>query len=461
MQQRLVRWFWCTGIAALFWASGAAASVVGPPDYIVGQVTFPGAATGDVAVVGTAVFTGQGSFGGGTQSVARRDWDGTVTTVVANLNSIGGLAGTHAYLFITDNGGEQSGALTGDTVFALPNPTIVSSPVSAVGLEIDAPGSIPFVQGIALAPDGEPYVGDAAGSGSGRVLRHRAFGYPPFDTLFTGYDYVAGLAFDEEGRLYFGELTNSFVGRILRYDPVTNTHALIVSGLSGAYDQAFDHRGRLLVTGGFTNDFSSSTIVAVDELGNVTEFARGFSFTTGIDVDPISGRVYVVDFGSADVTTFTPLDRLVGGGGVASRDCMSEFSDVVPLLNRKGQPTSKSECRDGDACDRDGAANGTCTFAVGVCMRVPRTGCTVPGLASIEIAQPGQAALDTSVQTLLAAAQANLGGTGPVCVGPVPVQVPLVSTPRGLRPGRKALRVRVRDAAQRTDIDRLTLRCLP
>lgn len=461
MQRRLGTWVSLSWLLTFVWACRALAVIVGPPDYILGQVPFPGVATGDVAVIGTSVFTGQGSFGGATQSVVRRDWDGTLTTVVSQLNSIGGLAGNHGYLFITDNGGEQSGALTGDTVFALPNPLAASAPVSAVGLELDAPGAIPFAQGIALAGNGHPYVGDAVGSGNGRVLRHREFGYPPFVTLFGGYDYVAGLAFDDSGRLYFGNVDSAFVGSIYRFDPVTNSSTLLVGGLSGAYDQAFDHHGRLLVTGGFTGDYSSSTIVAVDSLGNVTQFAYGFAFTTGIDVDRNSGRVYVVDFGSSDITTFTPTDRLFRGGGALATDCWSEFSDVSPLLNKQGQPTSKVVCRDGDPCDRDGAANGVCTFAVGLCLRVPRTGCTVPALASIQIAQLGQSTLDPSVQSLLSSAQASLAGSTAECVGPVPIQVPLLSTPKGLRPGKKRLRVRVAATNQKSDTDRLTLRCVP
>ncbi len=462
MQRRLGHWVFCSWVLSCLWACRALAQIIGPPDYIVGQVSFPSAATGDVAVIGTSLFAGQGSFGAGTQSVVRRDWDGTLTTVVTGLNSIGGLAGNHSYLFVTDNGGELAGATTGDTVFALPDPTGAATAVSAVGLEIAAPGSVPFAQGIALGPDGHPFVGDAAGENSGRVLRHREFGYPPFVSLFSGHDYVAGLAFDASGLLYFGDVDDAtFLGSVFRYDPATNAKTLVVGGLSGAYDQAFDVTGRLLVTGGFTSDFSSSTVVAVDELGNVTEFARGFSFTTGIDVDQNSGRVYVLDFGSANVTTFTPIDRLFPGGGAVGTDCWSEFSDVSPVLNSRGKPTSKTVCRDGEACDRDGEADGVCTFAVGLCLRVPRSGCTVPPFSNIEMTQLGQSTLDPSLQSLLSAAQAILGGSTAECVGPVPVQVPLLSTPQGLRPSKKRLRVRVRGPQRAVDTDRLTFRCVP
>ncbi|GIW44584.1 MAG: hypothetical protein KatS3mg077_1866 [Candidatus Binatia bacterium] len=463
MQQRLGHWFLLSWLGFFACVQSTPAAVVGPPDYVVGKISFPGPVQGDVALIGTSVFAGQGTFGAGTQTVVRRDWNGNLTTVLTGLNSIGGLAGNHAYLFVTDNGGELTGATTGDTVFALPAPVTAAASSSALGLEIDAPGSVPYAQGIAIGADGQPYIGDAAGSGSGRVLRHRAFGYPPLATLFGGYDFVAGLAFGADQRLYFGNLDSAtFVGAIYALDFVTNTQSLIASGLSGAYDHAFDHDGRLLVTGGFDSTFTTSTVVAVDvSNGNVAQFASGFSFSSGIDVDRISGRVFVVDFGSSDVTTFTPIDLLVSGGGTPSSDCWSEFSDVTPVLNKQGKPTTKSVCRDGESCDRDGSANGVCTFALGLCLRVPRAGCSVPTLQTIELVQRGQSTLDPSLQSLLASAQTALPGSTPECVGPVPVQVPLVSTSKGVRPGKKSLRVRVRDASQRADVDRLTLRCLP
>jgi hypothetical protein len=462
MQRGFCVWLVSGLLLGLAMSPPAQSSVVGPPGYIVGQVPFPGTVQGDVAVIGTAVFTGQGTFGPGTESLVRRDWDGTVTTVMNGLNSIGGLAGNHQYLFVTDNGGEQAGAATGDTVFVVSNPTSVSAPINAVGAEIAPPGSIPYAQGIALDAAGRPYVGDPAGDNVGKVWRYRLFGWPPFEQLQSGYDYIAGLAFDPSGRLFFGEVNAvTFEGRVYVFNPVTNTVSLLATGLSGAYDQVFDHRGKLLVSGGFTPSFSSSTIVEIDSAGNATQFAEGFAFSTGLDVDPISGRVYVVDFGASALTTFTPVERLFPGGGVVASDCWSEFSDVLPLLNKKGKPTSKVVCTDGDTCDRDGAENGSCLFAVGLCLRVPRTGCTPPTLTSLEITQPGQPTPDASVVQLQTWAQGALAGTSPECVGPVPVQVPLISTSKGLRPAQKKLRVRTYGSSGRPDVDRLTLRCTP
>ena len=99
----------------------APAQIVGPADHIVGSIPLPGAAQGDVAVVGTSLVVGQGSFGAGAQTIARRDWDGTITTLATGFNSLGSFAGTPdgQVLFVTDNGGEQMGAVTGDTLFAI------------------------------------------------------------------------------------------------------------------------------------------------------------------------------------------------------------------------------------------------------------------------------------------------------------------------------------------------------
>src|SRR5437016_4272242 len=56
-------------LGTLFAARMATGQVVGPPDYIVGSIPLPTAAQGDVAVVGTSIVVGQGSFGGGTESI--------------------------------------------------------------------------------------------------------------------------------------------------------------------------------------------------------------------------------------------------------------------------------------------------------------------------------------------------------------------------------------------------------
>jgi hypothetical protein len=470
MQRKVLLGWFCVLVGWVPWLGGwpghAGAQVVAP-GYIVGTIPLPATVQGDVAVVGTTLFVGQGSFGAGQQQVVRRTWDGSVTTLITGLNSIGGLAASHSYLFVSDNGGELLGAATGDTLFALAAPLTATGPQSAAGLEVAAPGTIPYAQAVVIGPDGEPYVGNAVGFGGGEALKHRSFFYLPFTPYLSGYDYIAGLAFDQDGKLFVGDLdSTTFEGKVFVFDPVTNTQSPLVTGLSGAYDQAFDHKGRLVVSGGFTSDYSSSTLVAIDTTtSTVTQIAEGFAFSSGIHIDPISGRIYVVDFGVQNVFTLTPIETLFGGKAPKARDCWSEFSDVTPRLNKKGQPTNEVVCQDGDpACDRDGAANGSCEFALGVCLNVPRAPiCSSPGIASFELlqSQPGGGSPDPNLQQLQAFVTAALPLSNTACFGPAPVSVPLVTTPSGAKPGKRKVKVRVRDSSQRAAVDRLVFRCLP
>src|SRR5262249_27809470 len=115
----------------------ATAAVVGPSGYIVGSIPLPGLTQGDVAVIGTSIVVGQGTSGGATQSIVRRDADGTTTTIATGFNSLSGFAISPRgdLLFVTDNGGEQAGATTGDTVFAIAAPGTATSSVTAAGRE--------------------------------------------------------------------------------------------------------------------------------------------------------------------------------------------------------------------------------------------------------------------------------------------------------------------------------------
>ena len=98
-------------LAVLRPAVGATAVVTGP-EYVVGTIALPGVGNGDVAVIGTAHFVGQGAFGAGTESIVRIAPDGTVTTVVSGLNAIGGLAydAANDRLIFSDNAGELVGS---------------------------------------------------------------------------------------------------------------------------------------------------------------------------------------------------------------------------------------------------------------------------------------------------------------------------------------------------------------
>ncbi len=153
--------------------SVGATAVVATSDYIVGTVALPGVGNGDVAVVGTALFVGQGSFGAGSESIARIEPDGSAVTVVTGLNAVGGLAYDSATdrLIFADNGGDLSGAATGDTVYALTAPLAASGSVAASGLSLAPSGTIPFAQAVLPLAGGSVLVGDAAGGGAGRVVK--------------------------------------------------------------------------------------------------------------------------------------------------------------------------------------------------------------------------------------------------------------------------------------------------
>src|SRR5579862_3098530 len=253
-------------------ARAVTAQIVGPNGYIVGSIPLPGPAQGDVEVVGTAIVVGQGSFGAGGESLIRRDADGTITTIATGFNSLSSFAqSAHGdVLFVTDNGGNLAGATTGNTVFAIEDPRTASAPVTASGREVAPAQSVPFAQGLAIGADGEVYVSSAAGGTNGTVLKHRSILFPPFAPFASGFGYTAGLAFAPDGHLFVGDVdATTFVGRVVELDDTGTPVRTLAGGLSGAFDQAFTRDGSLLVSGGFTGDFSSSTVVSIDAAGTV------------------------------------------------------------------------------------------------------------------------------------------------------------------------------------------------
>src|SRR5207237_803581 len=152
-----------TATAAVVAASGYAAHAIPTADTVAGGVVRRG----------PAVLVGQGAFGAGGERIVRLDGGGA-TTVATGFNSLGGFdldaAGT---LYVADNGGEQTGAATGDTLFTIPDALTRADAVSAAGQEVLPEGTIPFAMDVLVAPDGSVLVSDAAGPGAGRVVRGR------------------------------------------------------------------------------------------------------------------------------------------------------------------------------------------------------------------------------------------------------------------------------------------------
>jgi len=81
------------------------------------------------------------------------------------------------------------------------------------------------------------------------------------------------------------------------------------------------------------------------------------------------------------LTTSAPLRAFVLGGGAADKDCRVAFGGVDLTDGLSGVV-----CTDGDpACDRDGAADGTCRFAVNLCAGVDVPGCTPGSVSTLDV----------------------------------------------------------------------------
>jgi hypothetical protein len=105
------------------------------------------------------------------------------------------------------------------------------------------------------------------------------------------------------------------------------------------------------------------------------------------------------------------------GGGVADKDCRLAFGGVDATAGASGVV-----CVDGAACDADATADGTCTFAVGLCVGVPLEGCAAVALDRVDV---GGVAL---VPPGLPAAAGTCGSPATV---PVTVGTALATTLRG------------------------------
>jgi hypothetical protein len=79
--------------------------------------------------------------------------------------------------------------------------------------------------------------------------------------------------------------------------------------------------------------------------------------------------------------------RCVAGGGSKTTDCLVEMLVLPePARDKDGEPMNKITCKDGDACDTDGVADGHCTFSVSLCYNNadPRLECSLHGIGEFE-----------------------------------------------------------------------------
>jgi hypothetical protein len=444
-----------TTFLVLAQTSAAHTAVTGAPGWIAGTVLLPAVNASDLAPAGTAFLVGVGAYGAQAQSIVRVERDGTATTLVTQLNSIGGIAydRENDRLLFTDNGlGAPPGtAITGDTLYALPDPLGATGSVSAATLELAPSGSIGFAQAVLPLTGGDILAGDAAGFGAGRVVKLSG---GVLTDLITGLDYTAGmsLALTPANELLVGDVdSGTFAGSVERYDLSGNFLGTLAGGLSGAYDQALTASGDLLLTGGFTDDFSSSTIVGITPAGTITTIATGFGFSSGIAIDGPSQQVLALDFGTSHIDTLTPIAALTPGGA-SKRECQTESWGGTFDLSRTGRILPRWTCTDGTACDRDGAVDGSCELVFGTCFSVAdsRLPSCVPAAvdsAEIRITKNPPVAL----AAIQAAADAILPSTGAACSAGSAITVAANKSVK--------ITVRAKVAGRVVDSDGTTLRC--
>jgi hypothetical protein len=303
------------GALALAAAAPAGAVITTAPGWVAGSVPTPATVQGGVVRAGDAIFVGQGAFGAGLQQVIRLD-AGVATTIATGFNSLGGFAFAGGTLYVTDNGGNLGGATTGDTVYAIPNALTRTTALPALGAEVAPSGSIPFAQDVVVSGS-DLIVSDGSGPGAGRVVKVTG-GVPT--TLIPLLDYTAGMAL-AGANLLVGNVNGSFVGEVRSYSLAGVSQGTVVGGLSGCYAVDRDNDGNLLVSGGFTPTFSSSTILAVAPGGAQSERASGFAFSSEIFHDGARNETLVLDVGVSEITTIC-RDTDLDGGCDADQPCL-------------------------------------------------------------------------------------------------------------------------------------------
>jgi hypothetical protein len=330
-----MRHVWSVILALVMSGGGAGvgiAAVTAAPGWAVRTIPTPGQVQGGVVRHGDDIFVGQGpTFTAGAESVIRMTEGGGATTVATGFNALGGFdLSAGGTLYVVDNGLEAAGATSGDTLYAVTDATARTTALPAASAEVLPSGSIDAAQDVLVTP-GALLVSDAVGPGGGRVVQ--VVGTTPTN-LITGLDYVGGLALDG-ATLLVGNLDGSFVGSVEKYDLAGAAQGPLVGGLSGSYAEVVDAVGDTLVSGGFTPDFSSSTVVAVDPMGTVTERAHGFSFSGELFFDAARDETLVLDFG---VSAITAICRDTDQDGTCDADepCSVAASKAKVSVKRLG-----------------------------------------------------------------------------------------------------------------------------
>ncbi len=324
--------------ATLALVATAGAAVTASPGYAIRNYPTPVPVQGGVVRQGNALFFGQGpTFTANAQSIVRLD--GTrLTTIATGFNSLGGFdIDAAGNLYVVDNcfTGDGCGSpTTGDTVYKIPNARTRTTATTAGASQLLPSGTFATPQDVLVIASGVVLVADAVGPGAGRVVK--IVEPSTVTNLVTGLDFLGGLATDGS-TLFVDNLDGTFVGSVKKFVLATGAPlGTLIGGLSGAYGLARDEAGNLLVTGGFTNDFSSSTVEAVNGAGMKTERARGFAFSSDIAFDTARGQALVLDFAATQVTA---ICTDASGDGVCDADVAGPAAVNKPKLKLTRQLT--------------------------------------------------------------------------------------------------------------------------
>jgi hypothetical protein len=327
-----------------FVPAGSGRATIVAPGFTVTEIPLPDFAAGDVVVVGDALFVGVGApFSGGAQSVIRIDSGGT-TPIADGFNALAGFVydAANDRLIVGDNALEAPGAVTGDTVFSIPDPLgSFPAPQSALGSELLTAGTLPGVADIVLDP-GDPTGNTlfATDSDSFEVLTVDLLAGST-TAIQTTVGFAAGLAADVS-TLFFGEVefaAPAFIpdGTVSSVPlPGTGAAAPIAVDLPGQFDLELEAGGTLLSTSG-------GELLRIDPgTGTVTTLASGFGFATGLFED--GGTIWVLDGGFPGVDAvlrLVPIPVLVGVDikpGSDSNAINLSRASIIPIaiLTREG-----------------------------------------------------------------------------------------------------------------------------
>lgn len=461
-------------LAVAAFATSARGVVTPPPGYIYSTQLLSNLTQGCVAAGPAGTFVGIGPpFTANAQAIVLAKESGELRLVAMGFNSISDCAYDRAadVLYVTDNADNadlgltagssgNTGAQTGDTVFAVPSASSASG-LSAAGLELLPADSIHFAANVTVDASGNLLVADAVGGGAGTVLEIAPG--PASAPFASGLAFVGGVAINPaNGNVFVAENLGlpDFENQIRQYTaagaPVLPAPFAGPSFAFGSVDLAFGGDGRLLASGNFGAD-----VVSFDpDSGTSTPFASGLTFASGMTVDPFTQRVQILSAAFAggeedkSLHRFTPIDRLIPGSGSPTSACVQELYGIEVV-------GTAAACVDGAPCDADGRQNDSCLFPLGFCFDVADPNlpqCAPASVTDVTIrARPESAALAQAAKAIGAVLPLN----APTCVFSDGVAVPVRITASGKRSGQVHVLVRTATDDGRRDADLVRLMCQP